>query len=304
MDESIQTIQIGLEGQQILLNNLNISSYLSNNFEVKEVYGRGQSLFSKTHFLKDEFVIEYTGECLPYTPEEFNRRQEKYEARNEECFVLRFLTSDGSEYFFDATEESPGYAKYINHVRNPNLKPYHPVKLAGEDRYRIAFYASQEIHKGDELFWDYFYGRDPKYVLPLQPGHQIPVSLHWVYSELKEDKSVSVVLPLSDMTDDTSGLLHADDVIEKENTEPSSKLIEHADETDDAKENTNMEVDPYKFPDSDVELDCNDNKVLTLSLHRKKRESARGRSFNICTVCYKVCMKLSSHLVQVHGIKV
>ena len=86
------------------------------------------------------------------------KRETNYAANDEVCCVMHVLTPDGQHYVIDATREfTYGRARLINHARNPNLKPYSPIRLDNHV-YRVAFYASELIEPGDELFWDYFSG--------------------------------------------------------------------------------------------------------------------------------------------------
>ena len=108
-------------------------------------------MFFKTTSLQGEFT--------EYDEEEFTRKEANYASNDEACCVMHVLASDGHHYVIDATREFKyGRARLINHVRNPNLKPYQPMRV-NNDVYRVGFYATELIEPGDELFWDYFSGK-------------------------------------------------------------------------------------------------------------------------------------------------
>lgn len=91
-------------------------------------------LFANRDFVKNEFVIEYTGE--PLTHEESDRKGGRY------LFTLNdniVLDGTGREHT----------ARYINHSCAPN------IEAIIEDEERIMFYAIKSIEKGEEFTFDY-----------------------------------------------------------------------------------------------------------------------------------------------------
>jgi SET domain-containing protein len=98
----------------------------------KTSYGLG--LFANRDFIKEEFVIEYTGE--PLTHEQADRKGGKY------LFTLN------DEIVLDGTDRKYT-ARYINHSCIPN------IEAVIEEEKKIMFYTLRQIKKGEEFTFDY-----------------------------------------------------------------------------------------------------------------------------------------------------
>lgn len=112
---------------------------MSKNEKVK--VGRSDSglgLFATTYFIKDDLVIEYTGEII--TSEEANRRGGKY------LFELN------DKYTIDGKGRE-NISRYINHSCKPNCYPE-----LSEDETKIHIYAKKKISPNEEITYDY--GKD------------------------------------------------------------------------------------------------------------------------------------------------
>ncbi|XLQ20618.1 MAG: SET domain-containing protein [Candidatus Moraniibacteriota bacterium] len=94
----------------------------------------GLGLFANRNFIKDDFIIEYTGE--PLTHEQSNQKGGRYLFTLNDKIVL-----DGTG------REHTG--RYINHSCEPN------IEAVIEDEEQIMFYALREIEHGEEFTFDY-----------------------------------------------------------------------------------------------------------------------------------------------------
>jgi uncharacterized protein len=112
---------------------------MTNGKNITENYRVGRSnaglgLFANSDFIKDDFIIEYTGEPLTY--EQSDQKGGRY------LFTLNdkiVLDGTGREHT----------ARYINHSCKPN------IEAVIEDEEQIMFYALQEIKQGEEFTFDY-----------------------------------------------------------------------------------------------------------------------------------------------------
>lgn len=81
-------------------------------------------------------------------------RRDLYKSNGELSYCLEF-GFQRKKYFIDATREYQyGFARVVNHSRNPNLKLFKPLKVETEKMPMIAL--ATDIHIGAELFYDYF----------------------------------------------------------------------------------------------------------------------------------------------------
>lgn len=80
---------------------------------VPDLPGRGRGIKATRSFQPTEVVCDYNGELLPA-----KEGKQRYEAtgENEMGFMFTFKHKS-STYWFDATEEVPGYGRLINHSR-------------------------------------------------------------------------------------------------------------------------------------------------------------------------------------------
>ncbi len=94
----------------------------------------GEGLFANCDFVKDDFIIRYTGDEL--THEEADKKGGKY------LFILnKKVVLDGTDKKYTA--------RYINHSCDPN------IEAIIEDEEQIMFYALCDIKKGEEFTFDY-----------------------------------------------------------------------------------------------------------------------------------------------------
>lgn len=117
----------------------------------------GYGLFAKEKILRGKFVIEYVGEII--SNEEAERRGAFYDLRG--CSYLFDLYIRGVIPFYVIDSRFIGNrSRFINHSKkNPNLNV--SILLVNGVR-RIGFYASKDIDKDEELFFDYGYSEEHK----------------------------------------------------------------------------------------------------------------------------------------------
>lgn len=95
----------------------------------------GLGLFATKAYVKDELIIEYTGETI--TEDEANQRGGKY------LFQLN------KDYVIDGRGRK-NISRYINHSCRPNAYPE-----LNEDETQIHIYAKKIIQPGDEITYNY-----------------------------------------------------------------------------------------------------------------------------------------------------
>lgn len=95
----------------------------------------GLGLFAEEDIVKDQLIIEYTGDRI--TEDEANRRGGQYLFN-----VTDNLTIDG--------KGRENTARYINHACEPNAEAEHD-----EDEDRIYIRACRNIKSGEEITYDY-----------------------------------------------------------------------------------------------------------------------------------------------------
>ena len=93
-----------------------------------------------------------TSEVYPRT--ERPRHEEEYAANDDGCMILEVQTSKGW-MCLDATRlyAIPGSLLNDAQARAAILKPFRPLFVQG--KLRVAFLATRNIKKGEELTWDY-----------------------------------------------------------------------------------------------------------------------------------------------------
>lgn len=106
----------------------------------------GLGLFATRAYVKDDLVIEYTGERI--TDEEADRRANRYLFEINEKWTI-----DGSG--------RENLARYMNHSCKPNCEAE-----VDEGRKRIFIYAKKRIAPGDELTYDYGTAHFNEYIKP------------------------------------------------------------------------------------------------------------------------------------------
>ncbi|KAL7671287.1 hypothetical protein ACOME3_006188 [Neoechinorhynchus agilis] len=131
--------------------------------ELRNVKGRGRSVFATRDFQRDEFVMECTGELL--TLKIAKEKEEAYtKTGNKKCFMFYFRHHERS-YCIDSTKETDRLGRLVSHSRkSANVKPK-IIELQG--RPRVAYVANRVIRNGEELFMDY--GDRRKHTIRLFP---------------------------------------------------------------------------------------------------------------------------------------
>jgi len=116
-------------------------------FKVVTAGGKGMGICASTNINKGEYLIEYIGEVL--TIDDWSERQ-KLEAPNS---TKHFYTMGlGSDYLVDASRKG-NESRLINHSCDPNLETQKWTDGNGESR--IGLFAIRDIHKGEELTFNY-----------------------------------------------------------------------------------------------------------------------------------------------------
>ena len=95
----------------------------------------GLGLFATKSYVKDDLIIEYTGEIIPEY--EANRRGGRYLFQLNKNWVI-----DG--------KGRENLARYINHSCRPNAYPE-----LSEDEKQVHIYAKKKIAPGDEITYNY-----------------------------------------------------------------------------------------------------------------------------------------------------
>lgn len=125
---------------------------------VKEKMLKGLRTENKEYLINSFFLLrkfqEEEDQFLQKIFNEFQGRRDLHKSNGELSYCLEF-GFQRKKYFIDATREYQyGFARVVNHLRNPNLKLFKPLKVETEKMPMIAL--ATDIHIGAELFWDYF----------------------------------------------------------------------------------------------------------------------------------------------------
>lgn len=147
----------------------------------------------KKKFAKGDFVIEYKGLCTKFDSNSNLKDNIMYETNQELSYCLEFSFC-GEKYCIDATRDyEQNISRYINHVRNPNLKLFRPLRINSNDNPRVAMFAAKDIAEGDELFWNYFSTFNP--VKCLLNSEKLTPGTRWIFSYLNKDGRMITKLP-------------------------------------------------------------------------------------------------------------
>ncbi|XP_028275106.1 serine/threonine-protein kinase PAK 1 isoform X25 [Parambassis ranga] len=119
-------------------------------FEVKYINSfKGRGVFSRRHFEKGDFLVEYRGELL--TKHEHENRQRIYhESLKVFMFEFRF---NGKQFCVDAAKEDGSLGRLVNdeHV-NPNSK-MKTIKV--DEKPHLCLFALKDISPGEEITYNY-----------------------------------------------------------------------------------------------------------------------------------------------------
>ncbi|KAL3940489.1 MAG: hypothetical protein SGBAC_004987 [Bacillariaceae sp.] len=129
----------------------------SSSFEVQQstIPNAGMGLFAGTNLAKSTFLFNYEGEVL--NEEEYFLRYPRGDGRyvaqvDTGCFSLL-----GSQpiYIDGIDPEQSNLARYMNSASGEKANVYWKKQHFGAQAGAMHFYASREIQKGEELFFDY-----------------------------------------------------------------------------------------------------------------------------------------------------
>ncbi|KAJ7977662.1 Histone-lysine N-methyltransferase [Quillaja saponaria] len=126
----------------------------------------GWGAFLKNPVKKDDYLGEYTGELISQW--EADKRGKVYDRVNSS-----FLFDLNDQYVLDAYRKG-NKLKFANHSLEPNC--YARVIMVAGD-HRVAIFAKERIGAGEEIFYDYCYGKEHRFL--------------WVEGPKRDESSVS-----------------------------------------------------------------------------------------------------------------
>ena len=258
------------------------NKYLTRNFFVKTVAHRGRSVFAKKAFKKDDFMMEYKGICKEYCENEYMSLQSLYKKNEELSYCLEF-TFQKQKYYIDATREYKyGFARLINHARNPNLKVFKPLLVDSEQLPRVAMYAGTNIAENDELFWDYFSSMNPaKCLLDEQNKIRTP-DMQWMFSRRKKSGGITCCRAINRIKSNRSGICMICCDFKK-------KLSNHL-----------IKIHSIESSDERRKLIQNGRKADISQMSRPTSKNLSRRRSLRCPLCVRDYKQLSTHLARVH----
>ncbi len=119
--------------------------------EVRKSHIHNWGLFTRTHFQKNEMIVEYIGErirqCLA------DQREINYEKEGVgSCYLFRLE----KDVIVDATRTG-GMARFMNHCCEPNAyaKVINTDNSDRSDTKHIIIFAARDIQRGEEITYDY-----------------------------------------------------------------------------------------------------------------------------------------------------
>jgi SET domain-containing protein len=115
-------------------------------FVVRKSRIAGKGAFATRTIEKGERIIEYLGERLTHA--QSDARYDDHAGGAHHTFLFNVNRSTVIDAYVDGND-----ARFINHACDPNCE-------SEIERGRVFIDAIKRIRKGDELFYDYAYGRD------------------------------------------------------------------------------------------------------------------------------------------------
>ena len=119
--------------------------------EVRKSHIHNWGLFTRTHFQRNEMIVEYIGErirqCLA------DQREIKYEKEGVgSCYLFRL----DKDVIVDATRTG-GMARFMNHCCEPNAyaKVINTDNSDRSETKHIIIFAARDIQRGEEITYDY-----------------------------------------------------------------------------------------------------------------------------------------------------
>ena len=120
---------------------------------IEETEDKGRGVFADAPIVKGKYICEYKTTQV-YKREEKARHEEEYACNQEACMILEVQTAEGW-MCLDATRRFGTLGRLMNHAprTSATVKPFKALKVNG--KWRVAFLATRDIEKGEELTWDY-----------------------------------------------------------------------------------------------------------------------------------------------------
>jgi len=118
---------------------------------VQETVDKGLGVFAVTDIPKGNFVLEYSGELIT-GPEAQSREVSYSQDQSVGCFLYYFKWRDTS-YCVDASANSGRLGRLVNHSKKKANLQSRVFEHKGVPH--ILFFATTDIHSGEELLYDY-----------------------------------------------------------------------------------------------------------------------------------------------------
>jgi len=136
------------EKQQVLIRST--IEEIQDGLKIKEMPLKGRGVIATRKFLKNEFVVEYSGELIDILTA--RKREKKYAQDIRVGCYMYYFTYQNQQYCVDATEESDRLGRLVNHSRNGNLIP---KVIEVQEIPRLVLIAKRDIDPNEELTYDY-----------------------------------------------------------------------------------------------------------------------------------------------------
>ena len=135
-----------------------------NNVSVRLLDDGERGAFATRYFARGDFVCEYASTVLHKDDSIADEERYQEAGLGSYCLDAKY---QGKWYTFDATLTLRDPGRYINHASSHcNLQLMAPMMIGrgAKQQLRIGFLALQEIHTGEQLFFDYGY-RDQEWMV-------------------------------------------------------------------------------------------------------------------------------------------